>query len=270
MLLSNSFSMINVTHKTGTSYRYKAGKTDFSFGMYYQLIELRSNQLLPLEDVMNTKFKNFLPTATLSYKMSKRRNLQCNYSTSTQIPQVRQLQNVIDNRDPIHIYLGNPSLQPPYKHNLTARYTATSKSGMNHLSCSLTRAVTEHAIVSNVVVATVDTLLPQNIFLHKGSQLTTPENIESSRSLNASASYGLPLTYFKCNLDIGTGTGISHEPAVINGITRLQNTCTSTITMALSSNITYYLSFIWLPSFNSKYPHKYHSKCMDNECIFFR
>jgi hypothetical protein len=182
--------------------------------------------------------------ATFHYKFSKTKNLQCTYNTGTQAPSVSQLQNVINNTDPLHLYTGNPSLKQPYSNNLTIRYNATNINAKSNFSVSLTGTVTQNYITASSIIATKDTLIGQNIILASGSQLTMPENINGYNSLSANISYGMPIEDIKCNFKCSLNAGLSHIPAVINNEVNEQDNKTGGLSASVSSNISENVDFI--------------------------
>ncbi len=49
-----------------------------------------------------------------SYRFSREKNLRLFYRTSTSTPSINQLQNVIDNSNPLLLRAGNPDLKQQY------------------------------------------------------------------------------------------------------------------------------------------------------------
>jgi hypothetical protein len=244
-LYSNSFTSRNIAHKGGGSYLLHVGKSEFSVGLNYQLTQLRSEQTLPTAFTLYHNYGNALPTATYHYKFSKTKNLQCTYNTNTRAPGVTQLQKVVNNTDPLHLYTGNPNLQQPYTHNLTIRYNGMNKGAKNNFSASVAGSYTLHSITSNSIIAQNDTFVtPEHVLLPKGSQLTMPENIDGASNVDANISYGLPLTFIKCNLKLSAGATAGRTPAIINNEVNYQNNKTGSAGVTLSSNISENVDFI--------------------------
>ena len=249
-MYSNSFLSKNISHKAGGSYLIHSDKAELSFGLNYQLTELGNEQTLPFQYALHQDFQNLLPTATFHYKFSKTKNLQCTYNTNTQVPSVSQLQNVVNNTDPLHLYTGNPDLKQPYQHNLTIRYNATSKNAKNNFSVSITGALTQHYITTNSIIAQNDTTIGQNIVLARGSQLTMPENIDGYGSLTSNISYGLPLEFIKCHLNFSINAGLSRAPAIINNQANEQHNKNGGLGVSVGSNISENVDFTFSSNAN--------------------
>lgn len=242
-LLSNSFRNHSLLHKVGGSYQVQGKKYVASIGLYYQTTNFTNSQFYPYTYQLSRDFGNLLPVASLQYKLSKTRNLQVNYSTSTSVPSVAQLQQVINNTDPLHLTTGNPALRQPYQNNVTLRYNSTNANHASNFYVSANGSYSQHAITNNAIIAQNDTLIQQNILLPKGAQLTIPVNIDGNWQLNMSSGYGLPLKSIKSNLNITANAGMAHSPVIINGTTSAQNTQNGGINAVLSSNISENIDF---------------------------
>ena len=241
---SNSFTSRNTTQKGGVSYLYHLKNADFSVGLNYQLTEINNNQTQPIKYSLGQSYQNLLPVVTFHYKITKSKNLQCTYNTSTQAPSVSQLQNVINNSDPLHLYTGNPALKQTYRHNLTLRYNSVNKEAKNNFSASVSGTYSLHNIASNSIIAQNDSIIGQGIILPKGSQLTIPVNVDGNSSLTSNMSYGMPLGFMKCRLNFNVNAGLSHIPAIINNAVNYQDNKTGGIGISMSSNISENVDFI--------------------------
>lgn len=244
-LYSSSFYGKNISHKAGVSYQFHIRKFEASAGLNYELSGLRNDQTLPVSYTLSRNFQNLLPVASFHYKFSKTKNLQANYNTSTQAPAVSQLQNVVNNTNPLFLTTGNPALLQPYQHTLTLRYNAMGRDAKSSFSASLTGNYTHDGITSNSIVAANDTFVTsEHILLPAGSQLAMPENISGNSALNANLSYGMPLTAIKCNIKFNLNTGISHSPSIINNVVNEQNNKNGGFGVSLSSNISENIDFL--------------------------
>lgn len=251
-LLSNVFTSNNIAHKAGLSYQFSRAlekkdslkkKYQFSIGIYYQLTQLIDEQKQPYSFSLDRNFQNFLPTASFHYNISKAKNLQFTYNTTTRAPSVSQLQNVINNNNPLQLSTGNPSLKQPYQHNITIRYNATNISSASNFSASISGNVTQNNIANNSIIAQHDTLLHQNIVLLKGSQLSMPVNISGSETFNAYMGYGLPLKAIRSHVNLNLNASIAHNPAIVNNQTNYQDNKTAGLGVSIGSNISENVDF---------------------------
>jgi len=242
---SNTFFSKNISHKIGSSYQAKFKKIEASIGLYYQFAGLYNDQTLPISYTLGRNFQNVLPVASLQYKISKTKNLHANYSASTQPPGIGELQNVVNNFNPLFLSTGNPSLRQAYTQSITLRYNSVNLNSKNDFSASISGNYIGHGVTSNTIVAANDTFVtPQHILLPAGSQLTLPENINGNSALNTNLSYGMPLTKMKCNLKFSLNAGVSHNPSIINSRLNIQNNRNGGFTTTLSSNISENIDFL--------------------------
>src|SRR5690606_40432038 len=75
---------------------------------------------------VNRSFQNILPQVMTTVRFSNSENLRFNYRTSTNAPSVNQLQDVVDNSNPLFLRTGNPDLEQTYGHNLSLRYSKSN------------------------------------------------------------------------------------------------------------------------------------------------
>ena len=77
---SSDFNSKNITHKAGASYQVHTKKAELSFGLNYQLTELRNVQTQPLYDHLNQDFQNLLPVHLFITNFPKQKT--CNALTT--------------------------------------------------------------------------------------------------------------------------------------------------------------------------------------------
>ncbi len=124
--LSNIFSNDYFTQSIGTGYNYRSGGFDMMARAGFQWANLLNEQKSPLENTYKNTFVNVLPMAMLRYTISRSENLKLMYRASIQLPSIKQLQNVLDNINPLQLTIGNPDLEQSYNLNLFARYTKSN------------------------------------------------------------------------------------------------------------------------------------------------
>jgi hypothetical protein len=121
-LLSNSYSSDYLYQRSGLNFRMNRSKFNLTAGVSLQQTNLRGELNPPFEDI-NRQFSNVLPVVRFNYDFSGTRHLNVEYETSVQEPTIQQLQPVIDNSDPLNIYVGNPALRPAYNQNWRVNFT---------------------------------------------------------------------------------------------------------------------------------------------------
>ena len=115
--LSNRFQRDFAYQRTGVEWTYDGEKTDFSLEVNGQQARLQGE--IPDEDfAVNQTYYHLLPGARFSHEFTDALRATLRYRTDIEAPSLRELQPVIDNRDPFNLYVGNPDLVPAYEHRM--------------------------------------------------------------------------------------------------------------------------------------------------------
>ncbi len=242
-LLSNKFTSIYQTNAVGLNYGYNNKMLRANFGANAQLATLRGDRILPNNTPINRDFKNILPRAMLRFNFSKTNNLGLFYRTSTSAPSINQLQEVIDNTNPLQLTSGNSNLKQSYTHNLFSRYTATNTKNNSTFFAMIRGTVTQNYVGTSTIIAAEETPIRDGIVLGKGSQYTTQENLSGYYSLNGFTTYGTPITALRSNININLNGGITRIPGLINGQKNYSNNRNVGLGLVFSSNISEKVDF---------------------------
>jgi hypothetical protein len=241
--LSNKFDNNYTTQNGGVNYRFNNKKNQFSMGVSYQGADLSSEQIFPTATTIKRSFTNILPNAMWNSKLSTKSSIRLSYRTSTSAPSISQLQDVINNNNPIQLSTGNPDLQQQYTHNIIARYTYTNASNGLSLLGNVFMQKTNDYIANATIIPNADTVLSNTIVLLKGGQLMKPVNLDGYWNVRSFFTFGMPLKFIKSNLNWNAGYSYSKIPGVINGITNSSASQTYNAGAVLGSNISEYVDF---------------------------
>jgi len=242
-LLSNNFKTKYITQTGGLGYRYSDSNWNFNAGVNYQAAQLTSERILPQAAHYSGDFTDFLPYGMLRYKFSKLKSLQLFYRTSTDAPSVTQLQDVIDNSNPLQLTSGNPNLKEDYQHNLRFRYTATNPGNSTTFFAMLSGNYIRDYIGRSTLVADSNIQLNSDFILPKGAQFIQYQNMEGYWNINSFATYGMPVDFLKSNLNFNAQLGFVATPGLINGNKNLANNTNAGLGFTLGSNISENIDF---------------------------
>ncbi len=249
-LLSNRFDNDYLTQRAGVGYNINSKKVRLSASVDLQRADLQSDQLFPRIGMVNRAFTNLLPTVTADYRFTEDLRLRFTYRTNTQAPSINQLQNVLNNTNPLLQTIGNPDLQQSYSHNVSARFTKTAVQKASSLVALISANYTQDPIGSSLFIADSAMRVPgvtsstgEGIFLQKGTQLTRPVNTDDAVNLRLFMSYGTPLTFMKSNLNLNTSLNYNSAPSLINFQVNRANTYAISQGIVLSSNISEKIDF---------------------------
>lgn len=241
-VLTNAFDNRYFSNRGGISYRFNNRKLNFNISVNYQHAKLVSDQDFPYEFSVDRSFQNILPQATFNYRFEPGRNIRLMYRTSTDAPSISQLQNVIDNRNPLFLKTGNPELSQAYSHNVTVRYGRTNNQASTSLLFLVSGTFTKDYITNASYIAPKDTIL-NGVVLNRGVQLSYPINVSGYNSVRTLLTYGLPVALLKSNMNLNTGFTYNRTPAVINDSRNLANNYGFSQGVVLSSNLSENLDF---------------------------
>jgi hypothetical protein len=244
-LLSSNFDNNYMSHKVGATYllRDKSDKMNFSISTNVQYALLTGVQEFPTQFTVRKTFNNFLPNASFRYKISQSQNFRFHYNTSTSAPSINQLQNVIDNGNPLLLSTGNSSLKQSYQHSARMHYSNMNMKTMHMFFTMLSFNYTQNYIGNSTLIAVKDTLLSDGVLLNAGAQLSKPVNLSGSLNLRSFFTYGLPVRLLKSNFNANVGVTYSRTPSLLNGRENLSNSASISGGFVLSSNFSQKIDF---------------------------
>lgn len=235
-LLSNSYKSDYTTQGGELSYRYKKGGLNLNTGLELQQAVLTGQRTLPSDDVFRRSFINLLPSARIHYSISKSQNFRMYFRGYTRNPSVDQLQDVIDNSNPLQLSSGNSDLDQSVYYMLHSMYSATSAKNNSTFFAGLRANIVDDYIGNSTLVAREDMQL-DGFTLAQGSQYSRPVNIDGYKSLNAFVSYGQLVSPIKTNMNITLSGNYTVTPGLINDRKNEARTLSIGPGIVLSSNI---------------------------------
>lgn len=240
--LSNSYRNRNTQQNGGLAMLFTRGTWRLLGNASFQRTRLHSDQTFPAVLTIDRAFDDFLPSVTLSGTTANRRNLRLAYSTSTSNPSIGQLQNVVNNSNPLSLSSGNPDLRPTYTHSVSLRVSEAdpAKSKSRFLFLNVSR--TSNTIGNSTFTALRDTTV-QGTFVPRGTQLTTPANLGESWNANLFGVYSRPTPWLKSIVSLNAGGSFTRTPSRLNGLTTVGSNGSVRAGSVLASNISPNLDF---------------------------
>ena len=242
-LLSNSFDNRYTTNRAGLGYRYRKNNWSANLGVDFQNTNLYSEQLSPVKAKVDQTFTNFLPNLMLTYRSKSGTQFRTFFRSSTNQPSISQLQNVVDNSNPLSLTAGNPDLKQEYRNMLNMRYSLAGANRPFSVNAMVFLTQTNNAIVNSTFIAQEPTTLPNGIVLEKGAKLTAPINVDGSWNARTLITYGKPVSKIKLNVNLTSGFNYVRSPGMINNVSNFSNTYAYSQGLVLSSNVSENLDF---------------------------
>ncbi|HUH74019.1 MAG TPA: TonB-dependent receptor [Chitinophagales bacterium] len=241
--LSNVFDNANVNHNLGTAYNYEKDKIEIKLGANYQYSSLLSDRTYPNEIQVDKTYHNFLPTAQVQYKFSRGNNINLFYRTNVRAPSVNQLQDVVDNTNPLILSSGNKDLNQQYSHLLGLRWRYTQPAKGNSAFIYLGGGLNNNYISNSTLLVIRDTLIANDILLPAGGQYTRPVNLNGNWNFRSFVNYGTPLLFMKSNMNINAGFTYNRVPNLVNELLQYNNTFNTNAGIFIGSNISQKIDF---------------------------
>lgn len=242
--LSNQFNNKFIVQRPSIGYSYNLKSWNINANLDYQYAVQDNESFFPREELFNRSFSNFLPGLNANYRnQEKGTSFRLRYRTNTQEPSVNQLQNVINNQNPLQLSVGNPNLGQSFSHNAFINYSkiniAKSKTFFTFLSLNLT----EDFIGTNTFVAQTDTLINNQVLLKPGGQISRPENFSGNFRSRLFVTYGTPIKSWKSQFNLNSSVSYNRTPGMINGQKNANDNIDLSQGLTLTSNISKDLDF---------------------------
>lgn len=243
-VLSNTFISDYTRQDTEVGYQYNTDKLRLQVEAQYQRADMQNDQDFPTDYEMDRTFQSFLPSAEVEYKFSKTRNLRLEYRTNTKAPSLSQLQDVIDNSNPLHIRTGNPNLKQSYENRVNIRFRNFNPETNKVFFIGMNGTVTRNNISNSTIVAEAPIHLSEKVVVEQGSQITQPINLDKdSWNLRTYFNYGQPVHMIESNISLSGSLGYSRRPGVINQKVNISNSTNLRLGVSVSSNISENVDF---------------------------
>ena len=242
--LSNEFENKFITNRLRTGYAYNNAGLNLNFNLDYQNARLDNESVFPTIGVFNRDFNNLLPSANLSYRnREKGVSYRVRYRTDTDEPSVSELQNVVNNQNPLSLTVGNPNLGQSYNHNIFINMSKVDLEKSRTLFMFINYSGTSNFIGSQTFLAAQDTLINGDILLRPGGQISQPVNLDGNFSTRFFLTYGAPIAKSKLQFNMRTRVNFNRTPGIINGETNLNDNLDLSQGVTFTSNISKDLDF---------------------------
>ncbi|WP_332913560.1 outer membrane beta-barrel protein [Algoriphagus boritolerans] len=235
--LSNTFKSNNLLQEAEIGYQYNREKFKMQVEAEIQHISLNNDQQFPREEYLERSFTNILPSLRIDYLINSSRKLEFDYHNYTNTPSVGELQNAVDNSNPIQLRSGNPDLIQSFTYQFRIRYSSTNAETDHSFFGFIRSSFEENRISSSSLIADSPIDLGDGIILERGAQLTRPVNLDGYWDLRSYANYGMPVDWIKSNMNLNVAIEYTKRPGLINNEVNFVNSARLRGGINISSNI---------------------------------
>jgi hypothetical protein len=258
--LSSEFDNIVLRQRGGVSYTKRSQSLRITLGVDGQSESLTGDQAFPVTFDVDRTFNHILPSAEVQFGNSRQKSLRLSWRTQTDTPSISQLQDVIDNRNPLQLSSGNPGLDPSYTNTLMARFNSTNlETGRVFFGFASWSSASDY-IGTETTIAQRDMRIADGVTLLQGSQFSRPVNLDGQQTLRSFFTFGRPTPFFDANMNWNGGVTLTSAPGLINGEKNVTDVLGLNGGLVISSNISERLDFTvsenvsYNTSENSAYP----------------
>lgn len=243
--LSNVFLNEYNRHELGTGLRISLNEGKFvaNLSMGYQTASLENAQTFPFDLDTRTRFSGLVSRAYIRYNMSKERNFRFYYRGESDPPSISQLQDVVDNSNPLQLSTGNPNLEQSYRHFGILRYSFTNTKTSSNWYSFIRGSYIQNFVGNATFIAGANSRQVNGITLQPGAQLTLPQNLGDQVDLSGNLSYGRQLKKLKVNVNADLSLNYTRTPSLINSALNFSNNYRLGLGITLSSNISENVDF---------------------------
>ncbi len=240
--LSNEYRSGYLTQAGSVGLRYHAGKLNAMLGIDAQWASLAGDLVYPRPDELRHEYFSVLPSFTLRYSIDRTNSFQFRYRSKSASPSVADLQDVIDNSNPLFLSAGNPDLDQQLSHTANLRYVRTSNAGHTFIAM-IGVTLQQDYVGDSTFVAKEDSVLSSTVTLNKGSQFTRPVNLDGYYSLQSMLTYGFPVDFIRSNVNISLSANYANVPTVFDGVESRTRELNLIPKIIIGSNISKHLDF---------------------------
>lgn len=249
--LSSQLTNGYLTNRAGLGYMLRDEKYNLQAEVSFQNASLTAEQTTPYFVDLSRNFQSILPSLRFTYNFTRTKNMRIQYRTSTNAPSVNQLQDVVDNTNPLLLSTGNPDLKQSYTHFGNIRFNLANPAKSRTFLLFFFGSLTNDFVATSTLIAQRDTILPNGLELPRGGQFSLPVNLSGFGNIRSMVTYGFMFNPIKTNINLTGGAGFTRSPGMINGQENIANTLSTSGGVVFSSNISQNVDFTL--SYNAHY-----------------
>ena len=238
--LSNSYSSGYMIHRVGPGFRYAKDKNNIVANVYYQRSTLDGQVENSDAEQIRHSYNDFTYFLMGQFNINRENSIRLFVRSYTQNPTVTNLQSVFDVSDAQYISSGNPELSPSYSHHMMMHYIHSNlEKGRTFMWMFMLQNTSDY-ITSNVDYngsVSIDGTTYDYL------QYSRPVNMDGYWMLRTHLSYGLPVSFLKCNFNIMGGITYTLTPSRINGLRNDAGNMGYDLRAVLGSNISENVDF---------------------------
>jgi hypothetical protein len=183
--------------------RWDGKDDDLSFGVSVQQSQL-DGEIIDFGVPINKSYVHFLPNASYRSDLGRGRTLNLRYSADTREPTIQELQPIVDNTNPLNVFVGNPDLNPEYTHSLRGDFRWFDQFTFMSVFASLRTSYTKNQIVR---AREIDERFVQTI---------RPVNVDGDWSISGTQMFASPIRALGIQFNISNNATYGRSTEFVN------------------------------------------------------
>ena len=255
--LSINSTTNTLTHRVGPGIRYSKNRNTFVLRVMYENLSRNGSfeNGANVSSLVNKQYHSVQYNATFRYAFNKQNSLRIQLRSNSDAPSVTQLHNIFDVSSPRNISVGNSNLSPEYSHSGSIRYILSLPDKGQTFMAMIRGEYYQNAISGSTLYNAKGWALPDEMngiaipkdekgAPYRPTQITSYENVSGMWSVRANVSYGVPLSFMKCNLNMTANVQYSVVPSAVydagaSQTELLQNVANHSFNINKANNIGY-------------------------------
>lgn len=242
---SSLFDNNVIRQSGGATYQFRIDdRFELQLGVEAQTERLLGDQTYPVPYDLDRTFFSILPELEIEFEVGQSLDLDLDYRTRTNTPSMSQLQDVIDNTNPLFLSTGNPDLEPSYTHNIRLRARRGNWRQGRIVFGFVDFNYMRNSIGTSSLLAMREMELEQGVVLPQGAQFSYPVNLtEPSISARSFFGMGRPVALLQSNVNFRGGLSYARTPGLINDRLNMGTQYGLSSGLTIASNISENLDF---------------------------
>lgn len=232
---SSDFKLINSSHSFNAGTSFKLKEIVLSANASYKNQIIKNDQVYPNEINTKNSFPGILPSLSVRKSSKDGKQSSLSFRRTMRAPSAQQLQDVVDNRNPLFIRQGNPSLNASFTNSLTLGHSIFNEESKSYIQISGSFSSTNNSVANKTIVGNGDNS-PEGIILPIGARLTTPVNLDGRMSSSINVQVSKPIKEKKLRFSMGGSIRYNKNPQILNEINQLTHSTNYGISLGFSSN----------------------------------
>ena len=243
--LSSDLNSLLTVHRPSINLSKRSFGQFYSIELALQRTILDNNQsILDNEQYFTSHtFTKVLPSILGRLQLGDNTNLFVRYNTQLGTPTSNQLQEVIDNSNPLFYSTGNADLSQSYTHQVMARLRKSNTDKNTSIANFTLVSNTVDKISTAIYTASSDSVIVGDVVLPRGGQISRPVNVDGYWNVRNNTTYSFVLNPLKLNVSASLGLSYIRNPGIVDGLENISQTYNSNARLNFASNISKKVDF---------------------------